>query len=73
MLATELLLFGKVFETMAACSEVMVYRELTIIIKVQSDQLHFFTIVIFDNCCIAYISFALQFPQSRVLAHKSNC
>ena len=39
------------------------FFKITIIIKVQFDQLHLFTIVIFDNCCIAYISFALQFRQ----------
>ena len=57
---------------MAAFSEVMVHRELTIIIKVQSDQLHLFTIVIFDNCYNAYISFALQFPQSRIVGTQDT-
>ena len=51
---------------MAACSEVIVI-ELTIIIKLQFDQLHLFTIVNFDNWCISYISFALQFPHEKLL------
>ena len=48
--------------TMATCSATIVYRSHNNY-KAQFDQLLLFTIVIFDNCCISYISFALQFPQ----------
>ena len=49
--------------TMATGSATIVYRSHNNY-KAQFDQLHLFTIVIFDNCCIAYTSFALQFPHA---------